>query len=272
MSLRRSVRQTIHGGSTTYATVEEYKLGLATVRLGETGARLSNLSTIGGEVDVGDTVIVDYSAGVIPIVRPLFVVDEVEALPDESPVENVEIPDAIGGCFGWHRDWIDPEVYIWHNEPYAYHIGPQFEQDWGQSPAYWEDGDFEVVGKGGWWGRTYITIPFAGKYLIQIGVDERFFDHIGDETGGWHRVRLWKNGSTLVGEQYTSDVQQVSLDCSGNAMTMILELSVGDTLSFDFTWTIPHLTSYYWLGNHTSYAPEVHEMKIQLLPGTGATV
>ena len=77
-NLRQPVRRAISSGTTVYATVESYANGMATVRINPYGSRLSNLSTIGGIVSVGDTVIVDYTHGVIPIVRPLYSTDEEE--------------------------------------------------------------------------------------------------------------------------------------------------------------------------------------------------
>ena len=80
-NLRRSIQGTIRRGNVVHAIVEDYSFGRATVRLTEGGSRLSNLSTLGYTVNVDDEVIVDYRAGVAPIVRPIF----------ESEVEDEEV-------------------------------------------------------------------------------------------------------------------------------------------------------------------------------------
>lgn len=76
--LRRPVRQAQTSGAYVYGLVEDIPFGYATVRLGSPdGARLTNLQVVGGGVAVGDTVIVDYSAGVPPIVRSVTLEGEV---------------------------------------------------------------------------------------------------------------------------------------------------------------------------------------------------
>jgi hypothetical protein len=66
-----------------YATVESTALGLATVRLANRGARLTNLPILGAAVAPGERVIVDYSAEGKPIVRPYTI-----RVPDVVP-ENI---------------------------------------------------------------------------------------------------------------------------------------------------------------------------------------
>lgn len=89
MNLRRDIRQTHHSGSWVYATVLEVALGYATVILSKGGSTLTNLPVTGGVVRADDTVIVDYSSGVAPTVRPLKVVP-----PDPDELELAEVvPD-----------------------------------------------------------------------------------------------------------------------------------------------------------------------------------
>jgi hypothetical protein len=73
--LRRTVRNLHRGGSEAYATVEQAAGEFATVRLGRTGARYTNLPVI-GRVSVGDRVIVDFSLGDRPYVRPVTVIED----------------------------------------------------------------------------------------------------------------------------------------------------------------------------------------------------
>jgi hypothetical protein len=69
--LRRDTRNIHQKGAYIYATVEDIKLGFATVRLSTNGARMTNLPVVGGPVLTGQRVAVDYSAGVPPVVRPV---------------------------------------------------------------------------------------------------------------------------------------------------------------------------------------------------------
>lgn len=267
--IRSPVRRTLTRGSIVHATVEQFQLGLATVRLATNGARLTNLSTIGGEVAVGDGVLVDYSAGIKPIVRPLFFEeDDVDEFVELTPVEKVESSEILGGCFGWHRDWIEPEIWLQHGQPYTYHIGPETNRNFSHSNAFWEDGDFGVTDRGGWWGLTYFTIPRDGKYLLHGGVKEDHWDH-EPPYGGWYRLRIWLNGSTLIGEVYSPCFTEQVFGPSSLNCTMIQEFVAGDKISFDYTFTIPE--GPYWLDDTWSYAGESHDIMIQLLPGTGVT-
>lgn len=266
--VRRPVRRTLTRGSIIHATVEQFQFGLATVRLAGNGARLTNLSTIGGEVAVGDSVLVDYSAGIKPIVRPLFLEEELEdVIVADSPVEKVEAVDNYGGCFGWHLNWIEPEIWIQHGETYTYHIGPKTNLDFSYSNTWWEDGDFGVTDQGGWWGRTYVTIPVSGKYLIQCGDENNHWYHM-PPFGGWHRLRVLKNG-TVIGEDYMPDAKDFVFDYAGLNVTMIQEFEAGDKISFDYMFTIPEES--YWLGNYYTNPGEGSELIIKLIPGTGVT-
>ena len=74
MSLRRAVRQAHKSGAYVHAQVEDIQFGFATVRLGSAnGPRLTQLPVLGGVVAIGETVVVDYSAGTPPVVRPVTV-------------------------------------------------------------------------------------------------------------------------------------------------------------------------------------------------------
>ena len=120
MSIRRSVRKAMQTGTTMYARVEESNLGLATVRLGGLGARMTNLSTVGGQVQAGDTVIVDWSAGVDPIVRPLFVEAEAEVELGLSVPETLIDDEDISTFQDTYHDVAEGhDAYISQGVPYA---------------------------------------------------------------------------------------------------------------------------------------------------------
>lgn len=67
--LARSIRDATRKGNSVKGVVESTESGLATIRLVEGGARLSNLSTLGGDVAVGDEVVVSYRSGIAPVVE-----------------------------------------------------------------------------------------------------------------------------------------------------------------------------------------------------------
>ena len=101
MSLSRlgeRLRATVRKGNSVRARVESANLGYATVRLSEGGSRLTNLSTLGGNVEAGEEVYVDYRAGVAPTVRAIIS----ETLVDNPCVyQTARAPDK----YSW--DWPD---------------------------------------------------------------------------------------------------------------------------------------------------------------------
>lgn len=171
MSLRRQVRQTHHSGSWAYAIVLEIGLGYATVALTNGGAQLSNLPVTGGAIAAGDRVIIDYSAGVIPTVRPLAVLPE-EELPielatvvpekEELPVDEEPLPGESYWTSGFHS-------------VKAYQFGGTFttvgRNEWTPvrfSHVDWDTDEFFDPNY-----PYYITVPAPGFYMCiaDIGIE-----------------------------------------------------------------------------------------------------
>jgi hypothetical protein len=67
--LRHPIQNTKTRGAKTFAIVEEAYQNLVTVRLGTTGARLTNLKTLSPNLAPGDQVIVDFASNDQPYVR-----------------------------------------------------------------------------------------------------------------------------------------------------------------------------------------------------------
>jgi len=189
MSLRRTIRNTIKRGNTVHGIVESYANGLATVKLSEGGSRLSNLSTIGGTINVGDEVIVDYSAGITPICRPIFIYEEDPVDLGLSIAELVEHPDGptiideeldpivpnptqwidVGFALtGWDIAYNYPDAYDYvQHMPYKTWQPLVFAENVPEylliSPIYDTEDAFNMF----WPGPDYMDIKRAGKYLIK---------------------------------------------------------------------------------------------------------
>lgn len=198
MGLRRNIRQSIKRGTTITAEVIDYHLGLATVRLTKGGGVLSNLSTIGGVVERGDQVVVDYSAGIIPVVSPAFITEpevpgielaevvppppeaiipeEIPLPPDPGPASNMSID--IGWCVSGFQWWIQ-EPIDW-DDPATYdgtmHIGfeewgylPHVENDYSPYlyPLIWDTNNAcDRSFSGGVKTPVPTIIPQSGTYII----------------------------------------------------------------------------------------------------------
>lgn len=163
--LRRRVRQTHRSGVYTYAVVESVILGYATVRLAGSGARMTSLPVIGKAVAVGDTVVVDSSAGGRPVVRPTR---EVQASNNwrfsQSNDPGAEIPasdslldtDGDVSMSAWLSEQTPP-IILANNSPVA---------------IPWDNTNWATVSFLTSANRTYIVAPTTGYYLIitHIGV------------------------------------------------------------------------------------------------------
>jgi len=165
------VRAAIDSGTALPAIVEEINLGLATVRLGNrNGARLTNLSIMGEGVAVGAQVIVDYAAGIDPIVRPMTTISEnldemidFELAPavEIIPVELLTPAEGVGCAVGldhFDRQWESgtPKLPMYPNVPLSY----PFNGSW------WDGGGMYYPWHQG------IQIKEAGYYLMNFTVIE----------------------------------------------------------------------------------------------------
>jgi len=173
MSLRRNIRQTHNAGAYTYAIVENYDLGYATVRLAENGARLTRLSVTGGELSPGDVCIVDYSSGIPPTVRPVTIIpgDEkiglelAELVPEKTlqPIEEIVPYEAYwtGGDHGvkayqWGGTYTSVPNNAWVVVPFT-HVDWDTESETDQ--PFWDPANPE-----------YLTAPAPGYYWVIASV------------------------------------------------------------------------------------------------------
>lgn len=205
MKLRRAVRKALESGSTMYAKVEEVNLGLATVRLGGIGARMTNLSTVGGEVQKNDTVIVDWSAGINPIVRPLFLEEEEELpLGESAPESTLEYDDF--GCLVGSEFVYDWNIGVYENTPNLVRNGMfdwAYYYEWNE---VWDAGN--MVNTPYPYGDEFITIPRDGKYYfvyngaVSMGNNTYGWDNYNDvdlnNEQTYYRIRILQNMTPIA--------------------------------------------------------------------------
>jgi hypothetical protein len=172
MSLRRTVRQTHRSGKNVYAVVEDIRFGYATVRLGSAiGPRLTSLPVLGGAVAIGETVIVDYSSGTPPAVRPVTVGAPIPAGLDTDDLVRPE-------------NTIDTDVSI-----SLYRTSNQAIAQGSWETIEWEAQKFDTHDFFDTNEPDCITIPYNGFYM--------FIAHIGLE--GWIDI-----ADLLDGDDYYS--------------------------------------------------------------------
>lgn len=251
MSIRRTVRKALQTGTTMYAIVEESNLGLASVRLGGIGSRMTNLSTVGGQVEVGDTVIVDWSAGVNPIVRPLFLEEEEEIPPAKSRGETmIEEEDISTFQDSFTGGWFDPPYwFITRNTPYKW-FGGRF--DYWDASYYQERWDSANICKNtSIFEDGYMYIPRDGKYLVGFCCNENWIHNNQDANGSidaveqqcHYRIRIMLNDATPI----AVGTGQWSVDWYGMPginITAFEHLAAGDRLSFEIYFTSTSVVSY----------------------------
>lgn len=157
--LRRPIRQSQKSGVYVYADVEDINLGYATVRLANNGTRMTNLPVLGGAVTIGERVIIDYSSGVPPLVRPIT-----------TPWED----DAglLGSSFGESMNEVQSDVSfkVYGDTPQL--IGTSYGQV-EFATAEWQTESFFASGNPG-----VVTLPHDGFYFINALVAvQGFEDH-----------------------------------------------------------------------------------------------
>jgi hypothetical protein len=255
-----------------YAMVEESNLGLATVRLGGTGSRMTNLSTVGGQVQAGDTVIVDWSAGVDPIVRPLFLADEEEiqlglSVP-ESPVDDEDIST-------FQDTYISTEdpTFITQGVPYLWRGGRFDHWEHVYYQEYWDSAN--IVNNSSIFGDEYMNVPRDGKYLIGMvcyelfvhnrpGPDGYLVDNV--ESQCHYRIRIIKNNSIPI----AVGTGQWSVGWSGGPginIASLEPLEAGDQISFEIYFTSTAISSW-WIDNYGFYPAESRSRWLIYVPGT----
>lgn len=270
MKLRRPVRQAIEQASAVYATVEDYQLGLATVRLGVAGARLTNLSTIGGIVEPGQRVVVDYTAGLRPTVRPeYFTVEEEPELTEiETPSEKGQgIPD-IGGYYCRTAYYDDPQAIVMvRGIPVVIPFGPENYDDW-MFGCYWRSGGMWVP-SGGFSERLQATV--SGKYIIYAQVNDWIYEHWGIYTG-FERMRILKQVAFTGEEEVVAEmnVRDVESPYNGNnpglSLCAITQMDEGDYVCMELMYTYPQ--DFYEMDFYDWHYYDGHCMAIQFIPNS----
>lgn len=209
MSIRRAIRQAHKSGAYVYAQVEDIQFGFATVRLGSAnGPRLTQLPVLGGAVTIGEQVIVDYSAGTPPVIRPVTV--------------GAPSPEGLRAGEGVRPEGtIDTDVSI---HAYMTSNQPLTPSEWKTMPMhavkfdthnFWDSQNPE-----------YLTIPYAGFYLflthVRISGWPDFTDlfNVGD---GWENLEPAKAASVQARAYMQIEGEQAGVfaytEIVGNDMT-----------------------------------------------------
>lgn len=234
MNLRRTFRKAIKSATYGLATVETYRNGFCTVRMAVSGQRLVNLSVAGGDVQVGQKVIVDWSAGVPPYVHPItFTPDQLAAaysekkevstyIPKDSP-PTPEILDVGVAVYrtdpGFGYTYVDNAVESVISWKYNMIPWPEFAELWDSYGLY----DHMVQG-----GQDSISITVPGVWLIwathnwilgfgYYDTDVALNDHI--------RVTIKKNGVPIAWNNFNPSIYH-----AGN-VTTLAKLNSGDSIS-----------------------------------------
>jgi hypothetical protein len=139
------------------AVVEDISLGYATVRLANRGARLTGLPVLGGAVVVGESVIVDYSGGTPPLVRPI-------TTPYIDPTAELE-----GAPFGEGLDEIQSDVSFKVYADTERSVGTSYGQ------VQWDTVEFQTETFFSIGSPSVLTIPFDGYYFICANVGVQGF-------------------------------------------------------------------------------------------------
>ena len=272
MNLRKLVRRTITGGGILRAVVESYVNGRVTVRLAPKGARLTNLSAIGQNLSVGQPVLVDYSAGVEPIVRSAIGETTVDPEPDllqpEVGSDLIEVDDEDYSAYGWWYSEDIDEYHLYQGVPLVYFFGPWYPA-W---EVYQQYGAWDSSNHLGWYGkqRSYMEVLRTGKYLISgswnYDLSEARVSAGGGAyaTTGHTRLRILRNGSPIASKPVRDHEESRGFNLL--SIITIRQLSQGDLLELELMQT---LGPDYWMGNYATDGPYTAlSLCIVYIPGT----
>ena len=212
MSLKRDVRKTIEGGSTSHAVVEANNNGFITVVVTGSGSRISNLEYIGSYApQPGNEVLLDYSAGDKPIVRMtatqvLTALEQSRYMNDESSYLGMQpaIVDDVDQGSGLQMGGIDigmgctikPNGFSFPNEPHE--KGETWIQHWGTNITGWKSLVYDTGNFYGdmiLYGPQYFNVELSGKYLLTLHTNLQIAGNSeGENPKGYLRARVFRDG------------------------------------------------------------------------------
>jgi len=284
MSIRQAVRKTIQRGSSAIGTVVSYNNGKATMRLG--GSLLTNLPAM-GRVAPGDTAVIDYSAGVIPVVRPTTIQAQAVLPPPLQTTREKRRQEQEGGLTLMEIARLDYGAYISVSHTIQFEFYGQYAYDGVETPIWWRSNETDEDGyryycaaydSGGaygtytLWGTPYITAPISGKYLISLDINLGVFWAwawgVDTTYPGYFRIKLHAGGSLLAEEiawaNHSVNLSAIaSLEAGGQIYATIFAKNA-------WGWGIGSndaFTLFAWTGwGHFESANNA--ICVQLLPGT----
>jgi hypothetical protein len=235
-----------------WAYVESYALGYATVRLAQGGARLTNLAVLGAMVKPGDLVIVDYSTGIKPVVRPVSTKPVYQSPTSTLQLATATPPVAAGesyvqaediGCQAMSHEYSPGNPHQWFNTGNPYR--PLMNGVW--TKLYFNRVNWDPTKMAGYSG---VTIKVPGFYLVTANWDEgaNGFQIMGIkppaipvtykvwEFSGYYALRVKCNGTVIL-QANNRDFE--SVDGWGNCSGMMLDyFDAGDVLEMEVFSTV----------------------------------
>jgi hypothetical protein len=226
-NFRKAVRRAIQAGSEVYAIVLEVYMNRATVRIEHTNQRLTGLMILGGDVRVGDRVIVDYSHGTPPFIRSSYISDKEK---EEEGVEILknkyeqELVPSMGGAGSWGTvpsfeitytaavginhslnasqriQYATPTIIRWGDNQ-LFGIIWYYCQLWDNTGSIWP-----YTNRKDPYGSEVLNVP-SGKYIVRSYIDfsipnlyecNPVFHGFTPEKKGWIRLTIYQQGSPIA--------------------------------------------------------------------------
>jgi len=300
LDVRKYTRGKILSGNEVYATVIDVYQNMATVQVLHSRSQLVGLSIIGGNVSIGDIVIVDYSHGTPPFIRSNYTI--------ENEKEQVELDKFNDDYTPEYNPSIDPEwfnanlsfgygdmtcmTYLYPhygtnaeydvpvNTPTLIELGnndsPYITYSWDSDNMWQYKTDPDHCG-------TKLYLPKKGKYLVFAHVELWIWSWYGHgatwTSNRWNKIEILHNGTPIASTntKYTraenpwQSNQRVDwgpyyeyiderIEC-----TSIVSAAANDYVEFRLTYYAPE--TFNWLGLE-NWDPDSTIFSATLLPGT----
>jgi hypothetical protein len=244
-TIRKRGRAAVRNAIYSFGIVESLHNGLVTVRLGSiSGPRLTNLRLIGEDVEEGQRVKVDYSAGTPPTVLSTL----------QAETTEIEIPESTGAAkISTKRD-LDTSCHVfqdWWPLETQFDEGPRnwfvfkFGGNGWAIPAYtgwdvwpypdpihWEYDNADFVDKIEYY-TEFLTVPSTGRYLVTAQMNPYDTVRLSEA----FEFRLKKNGTIFAEKSFCPAFNRVGSNKNMYALHVLEPFDAGDIIAMEYYWT-----------------------------------
>lgn len=252
MKLSQQLAKSIRSGTILVGTLTGLSGGRGTVQL-SSGQQLTNIHITDTTANIGDTVIIDYSAGVPPTIRisdkqdnavTAAALETGEERPEElvTRIATISRPDisCLVSRLTPNVDEYDDAYWLAkHGQETLVQWGVNFNSTFEENSVLWDSANI-YHGLSMFEGDYYLHIPQDGRYLITgaFSAEGAFWDVNGldYEVGGYMGLQIYKNDVCIIkSKRWVEGTYYPSTTLwNGVLAEKIVSCSAGDKISLSY--------------------------------------